>query len=558
MRPLLLLIVSAPSWGQEWIVRTLPVNGTAPSARVDGAIAYDGRTRQVFLFGGRDTSLRNDLWVYSAERGQWRELRPQGTQPPARLGHTLVLDEVRRRLILFGGQAAGFFNDTWAYEIDRNTWQQLAAGNPGPSRRYGHSAIYDAQRDRMVISHGFTDAGRFDDTWAFEFASARWRDISPSSGRPLRRCLHHAVHDRQGDQMLLYGGCASGAGPCPLGDLWSFDLATNRWIERTGSVKPPARQWYGMGFDSAQRRLVLFGGSGESGTLNDIWNYDPATNAWRGVALEDPAPTPRQRHEAAEAPELGGVLFFGGSTNTGLTNELLLMRPREAAGPSLSASGVVNAFSKRPGPVAPGQIVSLLGSGLGPDAGVSASWNSNGELPRALAGVTVLFQDIPSPIYSVQSGRIDVQAPYEIAGLREVSIVVNTGAGSSSAVEVPVVDVNAGLHSSIFRLDGTVITEDNPAGAGEVVSLFATGYGQTVPAAATGRSSDADNPARPLANIGVRVGENEAEILFAGQAPATAGVLQINARLPQGAGAGRQEVAVRVGGSEARAVLYLR
>jgi uncharacterized protein (TIGR03437 family) len=558
MRPLLLLIVSAPSWGQEWIARTLPVNGDAPSPRVDGAIAYDGRTRQVFLFGGRDTSLRNDLWVYSAERGQWRELRPQGTQPPARLGHTLVLDEVRRRVILFGGQAAGFFNDTWAYEIDRNTWQQLAAGNPGPSRRYGHSAIYDAQRDRMVISHGFTDAGRFDDTWAFDFASARWRDISPSSGRPLRRCLHHAVYDRQGDQMLLYGGCASGAGPCPLGDLWSFDLDTNRWIERTGSVKPPARQWYGMGFDSAQRRLVLFGGSGESGTLNDIWDYDPATNAWRGVALLDPAPAPRQRHEAAEAPELGGVLYFGGSTNTGLTNELLLMRPREAAGPSLSASGVVNAFSKRPGPVAPGQIVSLLGSGLGPDAGVSASWNSNGELPRALAGVTVLFQDIPSPIYSVQSGRIDVQAPYEIAGLRQVSIVVNTGAGSSSAVEVPVVDVNAGLHSSIFRLDGTVITEDNPAGAGEVVSLFATGYGQTVPAAATGRSSDAENPARPLANIAVRVGENEAEILFAGQAPATAGVLQINTRLPEGAGAGRQEVTVRVGGSEARAVLYLR
>jgi hypothetical protein len=63
MRPLLLLIVSAPSWGQEWIARTLPVNGAAPSPRVDGAIAYDGRTRQVFLFGGRDTSLRNDLWV---------------------------------------------------------------------------------------------------------------------------------------------------------------------------------------------------------------------------------------------------------------------------------------------------------------------------------------------------------------------------------------------------------------------------------------------------------------------------------------------------------------
>lgn len=102
--------------------------------------------------------------------------------------------------------------------------------------------MLDSARDRMIISHGFTDEGRFDDTWALNLSTNRWQDISPSSNRPLRRCLHHAVLDAEGNQMLLYGGCASGFGPCPLGDLWSFDLTTQRWTERSGGLKPPERR----------------------------------------------------------------------------------------------------------------------------------------------------------------------------------------------------------------------------------------------------------------------------------------------------------------------------
>ena len=198
--------------------------GPAPSPRLDAPIAYDAPGRQLILVGGLDGSgNRNDLWAYSLDRKQWRELNPTGDRPAPRHGHSLVFEPVRRRVILFGGQASRFFADTWAYDIAGNAWRQLSAG--GPPERYAHSAIYDPRGDRMVISHGFvSEQGRFDDTWAFDLRAAAWRNITPGAPRPLRRCLHHAVYDERAHQMLLYGGCSSGFGPCPQGDLWSFDL----------------------------------------------------------------------------------------------------------------------------------------------------------------------------------------------------------------------------------------------------------------------------------------------------------------------------------------------
>jgi hypothetical protein len=43
-----------------------------------------------------------------------------------------------------------------------------AATTPVRADAMGTQRSNETNRDRMVISHGFTDAGRFDDTWAFD------------------------------------------------------------------------------------------------------------------------------------------------------------------------------------------------------------------------------------------------------------------------------------------------------------------------------------------------------------------------------------------------------
>ncbi|MBL8173955.1 MAG: hypothetical protein JNK48_04755 [Bryobacterales bacterium] len=546
MRYLLLLAAAALVQAQPLTWRELPVNGSAPSGRVDGAIAYDERDQRLYMFGGRDTRAQNDLWMYAVERGQWTQLQPGGTPPAARFGHTLLFDAQRRRLLLFGGQASGFFSDTWAYDIAANRWQQIAPGGSGPNERYGHSAVLDSARGRMIVSHGFTDEGRFDDTWALDLATNRWQDISPRGDRPLRRCLHHAVLDVEGNQMLLYGGCASGFGPCPLGDLWSFDLATHRWTERTGGLKPPERQWYGMGFDSARRRLVLFGGSGQTGNLNDTWEYDPARGAWTQMRFS-PAPPARSRHEAVFAPGLG-VVFFGGSGPSGLSNQLLAIAADIApSAPRFSSAAVVNAFSGNPGPVAPGSIVTIYGEGLGPAFGTTASADAGGQLAASLAGVSISMNGIPAPVLYAQSGQLNVQAPYELSGAREAGIRVEYNGRSSATVAVPVADQSPGLHPAAFLID-------------QVVVMFATGVGAVTPSIGTGVLTGSGDLPRPVAPVAVTLEGQPAVIEFIGHAPQTAGVIQIHARLPQGIviAGGRIEAVLRAGTDETAATLTLQ
>ena len=100
---------------------------------------------------------------------------------------------------------------------------------------------------------------------------------------------------------------------------------------------------------------------------------------------------------------------------------------------------------------------------------------------------------------------------------------------------VPVAAVSTGLHPNVLKADGSLVTAGNPARGGDIVILFATGAGVTIPAASTGAiTPTTDTPPRPAAAFRLLAGGREAEVMFLGLAPGTAGVVQINARIPEG------------------------
>jgi uncharacterized protein (TIGR03437 family) len=108
-----------------------------------------------------------------------------------------------------------------------------------------------------------------------------------------------------------------------------------------------------------------------------------------------------------------------------------------------------------------------------------------------------------------------------------------------------------GLFPRVWNEDGTVNSTDNPARAGSIVVLYATGQGVTSPASVTGVIAVNTYP-EPAASVTVRIGGREAVVLFRGQAPGTAGVMQINARVPEGVPS-MAPVVVSVGTSESQA-----
>lgn len=530
----LALATAAAAIAQPLAFTRLGGSGAAPSPRQGGTIAYDAATRRVYMFGGLDSAPKNDLWFYSLGERRWQPVEAAGQKPAARFGHTLLMDAPRRRLIVFAGQAGGFFSDVWAFQLDSGEWRQLAANEAGPSDRYGHSAILDEARGRMVISHGFTDAGRFDDTWAFDLATQRWTNITPSGTRPLKRCLHHAVYDAANNQMLLYGGCASGFGPCPLGDLWAFDLNRHMWAERTPATRTSPRQHFGISFDQVRSRLVLYGGAGGD-TLNDLWLWDAAANAWQQPAVTGAPELGRSRHESTYAADRGATFFFGGSTPGGLSNELWML----GAG-----------FAAAEQTVAPGEILELYGANLGPIEGVSLGFDPlTGKLPVSGPGVSVTVNGVAAPLYYVQASQINLQIPYEIAGAAEAMVQVTVNGQARETRRFPLAATNPRLYPVVLNQDGTLNSRENPAAEGSLVVLLATGQGVTQPPSPTGAQPETGRYPEPAAETSLRIGGTQARLRFMGQAPRTAGVMQINAVLPEGL-ASPAPVVLRIGAGE--------
>jgi hypothetical protein len=148
----LLFTGSLHAQNNNWSLSALNAPG-GPTARFDAAMVHDPAGNQLLVFGGQSaTGPESDLWSFSFASQSWKQLQPAGAVPPKRFGDTLVLDAARRRAILFGGQAGGFFSDVWAFEIETNQWTRLAADGAGPASRYGHSAVYDPRGKRMIVS----------------------------------------------------------------------------------------------------------------------------------------------------------------------------------------------------------------------------------------------------------------------------------------------------------------------------------------------------------------------------------------------------------------------
>ena len=285
--------------------RLLSPPGPLPPPRRDHSVVTDGQRH--FVFGGRAQTVLGDLWSYAASDGTWSEISA-ADGPPARFGHNSVFDAALGRVLVFGGQAGSiFFNDVWAFDVDTGEWAQLQGGESGPSPRYGAAAALDPS-GRFFVSHGFTDAGRFDDTWEFGLEQGAWADVSPEGERPVERCLMRAVWDSGAGRLLMFGGQTTGT-PF-LGDLWEF--GEEGWRELTADPRPSPRNFYAMAFKDGGQ-VVLFGGNTQDGPVNDLWFFDSASNRWSQQSAESEGPSPRFGHDAAWLQARRSLFVFGGN-----------------------------------------------------------------------------------------------------------------------------------------------------------------------------------------------------------------------------------------------------
>lgn len=101
----------------------------------------------------------------------WYLLNPTGTPPSGRWQHSAIYDPVRHRMVMFGGYeyANAFQNEVWALSLgSQPAWLHIAPTGTPPSPRLQHTAVYDSQRDRMLVIAGEDQRPR-DDVWSLVF-----------------------------------------------------------------------------------------------------------------------------------------------------------------------------------------------------------------------------------------------------------------------------------------------------------------------------------------------------------------------------------------------------
>ena len=168
---------------------------------------YDSFRKQVTIFGGSYYSTRySETWDFSDTT--WTKRSP-ANQPSGRNRPSIAYDPKRRVTVLFGGSVPGdstFYNDTW--EFDGNDWIRKSPYTP-PSPRNGATMVYDQNRGKMVLFGGYRWEGRmvfFDETW--EYDGAQWIEVFPLS-KPAARETAAMGYDSARGKVVLFGGAPS-------------------------------------------------------------------------------------------------------------------------------------------------------------------------------------------------------------------------------------------------------------------------------------------------------------------------------------------------------------
>jgi uncharacterized protein (TIGR03437 family) len=218
---------------------------------------------------------------------------------------------------------------------------------------------------------------------------------------------------------------------------------------------------------------------------------------------------------------------------------------------TMSGNSALN-FSTAKGSSAltPGELITLTGSGIGPDIGVAYQPDAQGQIPRQLAGVQVLFDGQPAPVLYAQSRQINAVAPVELSGRTQTNITVLYNQATLGPITAPVAAygspgiyrLQAGVSSQAAAVnqDGTLNGPSNPAARGSVVSVWGTGFGLIDPSCATG-GLNPPGPVNLAAGLSVFLADGSppgvpvayAPARYAGSAPALpCGVEQINLLVP--------------------------
>jgi hypothetical protein len=286
------------------------ITGLAPST------TYFFRVR---AYHSERAGAYSNVAVTTTDPVSWTLLTPGGTPPGARYEHAAVCQPGVRMVVFSGMGTSAAPEDTWALDLSASpSWSDITPPS-GPGWRIRSQAIYDETNQRMIVFGGY-DVSFFDNNSVQALSlsgTPAWSELLPadtSPATPAPRMGHTLVYDSANQRMILFGGNGMDV---ELNDLWSLNLSgTPSWTRITpaGTV-PPTRLLHSAVYDAAGQRMIVFGGFSEAAAMNDTWALAlSGAPVWTKLTPAGTPPSLRDLHSAVYDSVNQRMFVFGGES----------------------------------------------------------------------------------------------------------------------------------------------------------------------------------------------------------------------------------------------------
>lgn len=194
---------------------------------------------------------------------------------------------------------------------------------------------------------------------------------------------------------------------------------------------------------------------------------------------------------------------------------------------------IVSAANFSAGPASPGSIVSIFGSNLA----TRPMHAPTVPLPTRLGDFSLQVNGFPSPIFYVSPSQVNAQIPYEVS-TGQATVVATAGGNLLPPRTLTIQPTAASLwmlgpnEALVHNQDGAINGNDQPASPGSIITAYLTGQGRLDLPIPTGDAAPEHTLVSALAPTSATIGNQNAEILFAGMAPGMVGVFQVNLTVP--------------------------
>jgi uncharacterized protein (TIGR03437 family) len=244
--------------------------------------------------------------------------------------------------------------------------------------------------------------------------------------------------------------------------------------------------------------------------------------------------------------------------------------------PQVAAAGIVSGGLSAPPltTVSSNGIATIFGDKFAPPGTARQVGQQDlvdGKIPTNLAGVCAVFGTLLAPVLGVYPGQLNVQVPQLPPGPTTVQVITKCGTPESESSNQEMVTIqaaspeffyfvhNSNGHNPIAAIDAVTHgyvgatglvsgSKFTPAKPGDLLTLFATGFGATNPAFGPGVLPG--GAAQVTAPVSITFGGVKlaaTDILYVGVTQ-NAGLYQVNLRVPANVPDGDQALGITIGG----------